>query len=215
MTAMAGLGDHWGAGLGEGFNKPLAKSANGNRGGSGILDAAVGLVRTHQTQPTGGKAMNRAYAFAAGVVVAGVGVSLFAGNPNPPAGPIGPTMVTLDQLAEMIVAQTSKPWKSRVLEVASPVSYPIPRRQMFVGPGAVKSITVITESSAFGSTSGIWTLYDAASIDDLSTPIGALYASNSGTALINVTLDLDATVTNGLMIAPPTAGKVTVRFRED
>lgn len=159
--------------------------------------------------------MNRVYAFAGGIVTAGVAASLFAGNPNPPAGPIGPTMVTLDELAGLVASQSPKPWKSRVISIPAPVTFPIAPRQVFTGPGVVRSMSVITYSSSTGATGGVWYLYDAASIDDLSTKIGAFVASNGTGSNQNAALNLESTVEKGLVIVPVTAADVTVVFRED
>ncbi len=146
--------------------------------------------------------MNRAYAFAAGVVVAGVGVSLFAGNPNPPAGPIGPTMVSLDAISEKLDRQlallTRPEWKATVTTNAV-------AQVIHVGPTLVHK--VIADSMA--GVGGVATIYDSADPSDRSTPIVTLSTYTIGGAL-NTQAELDVRVTKGVLVIGLSGGAVTV-----
>jgi hypothetical protein len=130
--------------------------------------------------------MNRAYAFAVGVLVAGVGATLFAGNPSPPAGPIEPTMVSLSELAEKIdqqqAATQSREWKASAFGGGG-------FHAALVGRALVHKVAI--------SGVGFATFYDAASPDDQSTPIASLSVSS---ALPNAELELSVRVTKGLVI---------------
>jgi hypothetical protein len=146
--------------------------------------------------------MNCVYAFAAGIVTAGVAASLFAGNPNPPVGPIGPTMVSLDQIAQKLDAQTQllqpKVWRSAV--VTSPGSF------------VVRTGGALVHKFALSGGSGTSILYDAATPDDRTTPIGVLtvYALSQNTAEI----ELSVRVTKGIMIENNYGRGVTVLYAD-
>jgi hypothetical protein len=154
--------------------------------------------------------MHLAYAFAAGVVVAGIGASLFAGNPNPPAGPIGPTMVTLDQIAGMI-AEPESGWRSKAIFFGYPESQ---KQIVHTGPAVLRAVQVV---STGGSAS--WTIFDANVIEDLTYPsnseigyVTATTGSSSQPAAQNRRLDLGVTVQHGIGLWGA-QGYVTVIYR--
>lgn len=147
--------------------------------------------------------MNRAYAFAAGIVTAGVAASLFAGNPNPPAGPIGPTMVSLEHIAERLEAQSQllqpKEWSSKV-----------------VGPSATVVVrtggALVHKVGVSGSTYGQAMIFDAASTSDRSTPIAVLNVSGGNDGTLNAEIELSVRVTKGIMVEGASNGWTTVLY---
>jgi hypothetical protein len=154
--------------------------------------------------------MNRAYAFAAGVVVAGAAASLFAGNPNPPAGPIGPTMLTLDQLGGMLEYQQRllalglREWESAVVSQAPGAG------RVFTGGGVVNLVHAIAPAG-----NGVVKLYDAIDGSDKTTPIGSVYVGSCCNAPFNASLQLGVRVTKGLWVDLPQYTEATVTFRKD
>jgi hypothetical protein len=153
--------------------------------------------------------MNRAYAFAVGVVVAGVGATLFAGNPNPPAGPIGPTMVSLDQIAGMVeyqsrlLALSLRSWDSSVVDGGA-------ASVVFTGAAEIN----LMHAAAFGGT-GTVMIYDADNPSDRSKPIGAVAAGTCCGYPLNAALPLSVRVSKGLVVEAFFGARVTITYRRD
>lgn len=151
------------------------------------------------------------YAFATGVVVAGLAASRFAGNPNPPAGPIGPTMLTLDQSGGMLEHQQRllalglREWESTVVQWG-----PSPRTAVFVGGGVVNRVHAIAPAGF-----GVVQLYDSDSSTDKGAPIASVYLSSFTGGPQNVTLERGVRVRRGLWIDLPQNTETTVIFRRD
>lgn len=147
--------------------------------------------------------MNRAFVFAAGVVVAGVTARLLAGSPSSPG-----VIHYLDAIGDdrQLVPLITRPeWsatvvKSHVNDVG---------RVIHVGPRLVHKVVLDTWNASY---SNAW-IYDSNDPSDLSTPITFLSSYvNAGAVASQV--ELDVRVTKGVLVVASAGGACTVLHGE-
>ncbi len=137
--------------------------------------------------------MNRAFAFAVGVVVAGVAAKLLAGSPGSPSVIHQLDAVGSDQQLVPLVPRPE--WSATLLGISSP-SYNV---VLFAGSRLVHK--VVLDSQRIGNVSpGQVYLFDSRDPSDLSTPIAFVSYGGSLSAINPSQVELNVRVTKGLLV---------------
>jgi hypothetical protein len=123
-------------------------------------------------------------------------LSLRAGNPNPPAGPIGPTMLTLDQIAALVLSQqrcceTPIAWDFRSVDVDTLPGPGNPANLLLLQPATVHEVIISSADTSLRE----WTFYDATTATDFSRPIAKFWVTGNTNRI-----PLDIRVTHGLAV---------------